>query len=234
MSTITVHHGVQKDNTNRKKRKLGSSRHRSTHEKKRIRRVYTPNDNISTLKTRKLSIEYNFKNIYEPPNPQWSDDDHEAKLRICGVRHFKECFACEGANNGKGIKSGDHVYEQVGYRKVTGEYGVSHKWNTLPVCSSCNKGYKKIKLVDGRKLDAGLHDIPLHLVKSSKDRRVVKVIQTWKEYVAKRGAILHFKLNDRQKAVMEGVQRDYQNLLTRIQQINEDEIAKQRTKYAGI
>ena len=65
--------------------------------------------------------------LHIAPNPQWSDDDHEAKLRICGVRHFKE----------------------------------------------------QAKGGDGRK-------------------------------------------------------RDYQNLLTRIQQINEDEIAKQRSKYAGI
>ena len=188
----------------------------STKSKRRGKRIKR-RGNMSRIRANKLSVEYHFKRLYQHTNPVFTEDDRMKKLQICNVVHFRECFVCKN-NNGRSIKAGDHLYECTGYRKITGEYGVSDKWNTLPVCLPCNYNYKKIPLVDGRVLDAGFNEIPNELVPPHK-QHIVATINKWKAYVAQRGAVLHFKFDDRQQSIYEEALKKYEDFVVYMEKI---------------
>ena len=187
---------------------------------------------MTKIRSNRLSTEYNFLSLHQPMNPIFTEADHAKKLNICGVAHFTDCFVCKN-NGGKNLKAGDHLYECKGYHEITGEYGVRDKWNTLPVCSNrdCNKNYKKIRLTDGRTLDAGHEDIPIELVPPHQ-QYIVETIQKWKAYTARRHAVLHFKFDKRQQAVYEKALKKYDDFVVYMQettQIEKDKIATRMT-----
>lgn len=134
-------------------------------------------------------------------NPPFTKQDLKQKLKICGVPDLQTCLV---TRQKKGVKVGDHVYETKGYFRRTGCYGVDDEWNTLPVCGAKNMSYKVFRHVNK---NIGFQTLTnRELQKCTREqRRIYKIIKSWKRYVKKRGAKMSFKLTTKQQTLLGGV-----------------------------
>jgi len=155
------------------------------------------------MRKRKDACQMDAGECFAPENPPFEKKDLTKKLEICGVSKWNMCAICR---NEGGVSQGDHVWERKGFIEETGYYGIiKGKWNTLPVCSTCNHSYKIIYLTDGTKKNIGCHDLTekeLKLVKPEDVRKMTMVVN-WKVYAKKRGAVLRFRLSKAEKKYIE-------------------------------
>ena len=156
------------------------------------------------LSSRKSDTKYNMiKTIvgrcYDNPNqPIFNEYDKLIKNKIFNLG---KCLNCNKKIT-KGTK-GDHLYAINEYHKITNQYGSNTKWNLIPICGRCNKGYKIFDTNNGKK-DIGYQNLTKKEInKLPKKKKVLyNKIQEWKNYVKLRDAKLSYKFKEEHEIEM--------------------------------
>lgn len=133
----------------------------------------------------------------ERDNIPFTDEDKKKKQEIFGVPDMKTCLITGQGN----VQKGDHIYAVREYYKVTNCYGGNSEWNTAPVTSSKNKGYKVFNhLKDfGWKKDIGYQTLTDEEFSqcTEQEKMIYTKIKSWKDYAKSRGAKICWKLSER-------------------------------------